>query len=130
MCHYGTMIVKPICDSRSKDKLWRSAHPLCMRGTKRTFIREWRKYRGLTLEKLADQVGITHGNLSRVERGLRPYSQTLLEALSDALKTEPASLLMRDPHDAEGVWTVWEKIPTTERARAIEVLKALAKIGT
>lgn len=101
-----------------------------MRGTKRTFIRQWRQFRGLTLEQLAARVGVTHGNLSRVERGLRRYNQELLEALADALTTDPASLLMRDPSDPEGIWSVWETVPPEERVRAIEVLRALARTGT
>ena len=48
----------------------------------RTYIREWRKHCGLSLEKLAAQVGVTHGNLSRIERGLRPYNQALLESIA------------------------------------------------
>lgn len=95
-----------------------------MLGTKRTFIREWRKFRGLTQQRLADQLGLTHGNLSRIERGLRPYNQVLLEALAAALRTDPASLLMRNPLDPEGIWSVWERIDPDERRRALEVLKA------
>lgn len=101
-----------------------------MRGTKRTFIREWRQHRRLTLEKLAERVGITHGALSKIERGLRPYSQALLEALADELGTDPASLLMRDPTDPEGIWSIWEQVPPVDRARAISVLKALTRTGT
>jgi len=99
-------------------------------GQKRTYIREWRKYRGLTLERLAARVGLTHGTLSKIERGLLPYSQYQLELLADALNTDPPSLLMRNPKDPDGIWTIWEQIPPEERPRAIEVLKALARTGT
>ncbi|MBM0204543.1 helix-turn-helix domain-containing protein [Micromonospora sp. STR1s_5] len=62
-----------------------------------TFIREWREYRGFTLELLAARIGSTHATLSRVERGKSPYSQGLLEALAEALATEPGTLLSMSP---------------------------------
>lgn len=99
-------------------------------GPKSTFIREWRKHRHLTLERVAARVGMTHGNLSKIERGLQPYDQPMLEALADALTTDVASLLTRNPLDPEGIWTIWDQIPQTERPRAIEVLKALTRTGT
>jgi transcriptional regulator with XRE-family HTH domain len=62
-----------------------------------TFIRQWRKHRGKTLEQLGEAVDMSHAQVSRIERGLQPYSQPVLEAIADALQTDPASLLMRDP---------------------------------
>lgn len=100
-----------------------------MRGTK-TFIREWRRYRRLTLVQLAERVGITHGQLSKVERGLRPYAQPLLEKLAEELGTDPASLLMRNPTDPEGIWSIWDQVPATERPRALTILRALTRTGT
>ena len=95
----------------------------------RTYIRQWRQHRGLTLERLSDRVGLTHGALSKIERGKRPYNQLLLEALAEALGTDPASLLMRDPSDPDGIWSIWDQIPASDRPRAIDVLKALARAG-
>lgn len=102
---------------------------LCMRGTK-TFIRQWRRHRRLSLVQLAERVGISHGQLSKVERDKRPYSQPLLEKLAEELGTDPASLLMRDPTDPEGIWSIWEQVPATERPRALTILKALTRTGT
>lgn len=98
-----------------------------MRSAKRTFIREWRKYRNLTLEQLAERVGISHGQLSKVERGKKPYKQELLEALADKLDTDPASLLMRDPSDPEGIWSIWDQIEPAGRQQAIEILKTFRR---
>ncbi len=81
----------------------------------RTFIREWREHREMTLEALAEAVGekiggMTHASLSRIERGLQPYSQPILEAIAEALDTKPAILLTRDPNDRDGVWAVWDMV--------------------
>jgi transcriptional regulator with XRE-family HTH domain len=102
---------------------------LCMSGTK-TKIREWRRYRRLTLVQLAERVGITHGQLSKVERDMRPWGQPLLEKLAEELGTDPASLLMRDPTDPEGIWSIWDQVPPTERPRALSILKAFTRTGT
>jgi len=63
----------------------------------RHFIREWRKYRGLTLERLAERIDVTHGAISQLERGLINYTQPMLEALAVALSCEPADLLQQPP---------------------------------
>jgi transcriptional regulator with XRE-family HTH domain len=95
-----------------------------------TFIRQWREDRGLTLERLADRVGTTHASLSRLERGLQPYSQTMLERLADALRTDTASLLIRDPTDPDGIWSVWDRAKPAERRQIVEIAKTLIKTGT
>lgn len=80
-----------------------------------THIRQWRLYRGYTLERLAEMVGTTHATLSRVERGLHPYNQELLELIAEALSTDAASLIMRDPSKADAIWTIWEQAKPGER---------------
>ena len=95
-----------------------------------TFIRQWREYRGLTLERLAERVGTTHASLSRIERGLQPYGQELLESLASALQTDVASLLMRDPTDPDGIWSIWDQAKPGERRQIVEIAKALIKTGT
>ena len=66
-----------------------------------TFIRQWRKYRGLTLERLAD-----------------------------ALQTDVASLLMRDPTDSEALWSIWDHAKPGERKMIIDIAKTVTKTGT
>ena len=106
------------------------------------FLREWRKLCGLTLEQAAERVervsearsdaalggrpiSMTHATLSRIERGRLPYNQTLLEILAQIYRTDRASLIMRDPSDPEGLWSIWEQLQPTERIQAVAVLKAL-----
>jgi transcriptional regulator with XRE-family HTH domain len=107
------------------------------------FFREWRKACGLTLEQAADRIeraseargdagatlarpiSMTHATLSRIERGKLPYSQGLLEILAEVYRTDRASLLMRDPSEAEGLWSIWEQLQPVERRQALAVLKAL-----
>jgi transcriptional regulator with XRE-family HTH domain len=64
---------------------------------RRTYLREWRKFRGLTLEQLAGRIEATPGSLSLLERGQSAYTQGTLESLAVALGTDAASLLSVDP---------------------------------
>ena len=101
-----------------------------------TYIRAWRKHCGLTLAQLADrlsvelEVGISEGQLSRIERGETPYSQDILEALAGALRCEPADLIMRDPVQPDGVWSLLDSLKPMERLQAVEIIKALRRTGT
>lgn len=90
-----------------------------------TFIRQWRLHRGYSLDQLAERVPMDKGNLSKVERGILPYNQDLLERLADALMTDPASLLMRDPTRADAIWTLWDRASKGERAQIESVVEAL-----
>lgn len=84
----------------------------------------------MSLDALASRVPMDKGNLSKVERGLLPYNQDMLEHLADALGTDPASLLMRDPSDPEGMWSIWDQAKPGERRQIAEVAKALVRTGT
>lgn len=94
------------------------------------FIRAWRKHRGLTLEQLAERVGMTHQNLGKIERGKVPYSQPLLEALAEELRTDPASLIMRDPEAIDPIYSLWDTLSPVQQTQAVEVIKALKRTGT
>lgn len=89
------------------------------------YIREWRKHRGLTLEQLAELIGMTHQNLGKIERYKVPYSQPLLEHLAEALRTDAASLIARDPSSPQELWALFDELTEPERRQGIEVLKAL-----
>jgi transcriptional regulator with XRE-family HTH domain len=94
---------------------------------RRTFIREWRQYRDMTLERLADLVGLTYVSVSRIERGLQPYKQQTIEALAAALMTDVQSLLTRDPNHSEDIWPIWDRATKTERAEIVEHAKLILK---
>lgn len=92
-----------------------------------TQIRAWRKHRGLTLEQLAERIGMTHATLSRIERGKQPYNQVLLESLAEALQTDVASLLIRDPADPDGIWSIWEQASRGQRRQLVDIAKTLLR---
>lgn len=111
------------------------------------FLREWRKHRELTLEQVAERVEIlsqawadaetgtraismTHATLSRIERGKMPYNQHLIELLAEIYQTNIASLLIRDPSDPDGLWSIYDSLAPVERRQVVEIAKTLHRTGT
>jgi transcriptional regulator with XRE-family HTH domain len=97
---------------------------------RRTYIRQWRQHRGLTLEKLAGRMDMTPSHMSMLERGQRGYTQETLEAVAAALQTDVASLLMRDPTDPDAIWTIWDQAKPGQRKQIVEIARTLVKTGT
>lgn len=89
------------------------------------YIREWRKFRGLTQERLAELTPYTHGAISQLETGRTKYTQDMLEALADALGCSPGDLLNVDPSKQGEVTDLMRMINDQNRDQAIRVLKAL-----
>lgn len=97
---------------------------------RRTFIREWRKFRGMTQEQLADRLGWSVSNVSQLEQARQGYSQEGLEALAEALDCDVGQLLMVDPTKDDAMWSIWEKAQSGERKMIINVAKSIVKTGT
>jgi transcriptional regulator with XRE-family HTH domain len=114
--------------SRHTQPMALKAHPK-RKQFRKTYIREWRLDRGLTLEQLADRIGVTPSSLSYLERGQSAYTQGTLELLADALQTDPASLIMRNPNDEAAIWSLWETATPAEKQQISEVVKVLRKAG-
>lgn len=101
-----------------------------------TFIREWREFRGLTQGQVGERVGVylserglgdgySHASIGRIENGKMAYTQPVLEAIADALNTDPASLLMRNPAQEDAIWSLWEQAQPAQRRQIIRVIKGL-----
>jgi transcriptional regulator with XRE-family HTH domain len=94
------------------------------------FLRHWREYRGLSQDKLAVVIGVSKATVSRVESGITPYTQDVLEAYAQALEVHPADLLTRPPADPEGLWAIWDQLRPADRPTAAAVLRAFADGAT
>ena len=100
------------------------------RSFRRTFVREWRQYRNLTLEQLAGRLDMSASHFSMLERGQRGYTQETLEAIADALQTDAGSLLMRNPQDNDAIWSIWEHAKQGERQMITDIARTIVKTGT
>lgn len=97
----------------------------------RHFLRQWRKFRGYTLEGVAERVGMTHQNLGKIERGKVPYNETLLGILAEIYRTDRGSLIMRDPSVRDAFWSIYDQLAAPERERLVErVEEEFKKTGT
>lgn len=98
---------------------------------RRIFLKQWREYRGLTQEQLADRVGWSVGNVSQLERGLQGYSDEGLALLADALQCTPGQILDVDPTDDSAIWSLWERARPGQRNTLLEVAREMViKTGT
>lgn len=124
--HYIHTDCKPFCASGNIALFPARGDTLCM-ARQKTFLREWRKAAGKTLVAVAEHLHMSHSQLSRIERGGQPYNQELLEALADLYMCDVVDLLIRDPSDPEGMWTLWERAKPGDRQRIVAVADALLK---
>lgn len=77
---------------RMSKKHMRNGTPLS-----RHFIREWREYRGLTLEQVAELIDRTHASVQRIETRKQAVTQPVLDALARVLGATRGDLLDRPP---------------------------------
>jgi len=94
---------------------------------KPTFIREWRQNREMSLDALASRIPMDKSNLSKVERGILPYNQPMLEQIALALQTDPASLLARDPTEPTAIWSIMARAKPAVRRQIEEVAATLVR---
>jgi transcriptional regulator with XRE-family HTH domain len=90
-----------------------------------TYLRAWRKFRDVTLEAASEPMGITHGQLSRIERGLQPYSQEVLEVAADLYGCTVQDLLTRTPTEDEAIFSLWSQLSEQQRRYAAGMLRGL-----
>jgi len=95
-----------------------------------TFIKQWREFRDLTQDQLAERLETSKASISRIETGQQAYTQDFLEACAEALRTDPASLLMRNPEDGEAVWSIWDRAKTGERQMIEDIVRSVVKTGS
>lgn len=67
-----------------------------------TTLREWRRHRGLTLERVANKLGVETSTVHKWEAGKTPVDLQILSKLARVYETEPAALLF-PPASAEVV---------------------------
>lgn len=56
------------------------------------FLREWREYRGMTLEQVADAIESNKGDVSKIERGVKRYNEDHITRFADAFGIQPFQL--------------------------------------
>ena len=76
---------------------------------RKTHLREWRKFRRLSQKEVVQQLlgfpdptlAKTEASLSRLENGLQPYSQPIMEALALIYQTKVGQLIDSNPLEGQ-----------------------------
>lgn len=103
----------------------RTAQPKPNPRFKPPYIREWRKTVQLSLEALAARVPMDKGNLSKVERGLLPYNQEMIERIAEAIGTEPQNIIGRDPTKDGKVIDMVQRLNPAQLRQVERVIEAM-----
>jgi transcriptional regulator with XRE-family HTH domain len=91
------------------------------------YFREWRKYKNLTLQEVADRMEMTPSHLSMLERGERGYNPDTLKRLAAALRVDIGTLLLCNPR--EPIWPVWARAKPSQKAKILQAAINLLKKG-
>lgn len=96
------------------------------------FLKEWRLYRNLTQEQLAERISVSAPTLGRIENGKLPYNQDFIELAAIALRCEPADIIMRKP-GSDSPWSILEglkKAPPRKQEEIKAVVETMLKTGS
>ncbi len=102
--------------------------PKPKRKLSRTFLKEWREYRGLTPEQAAERLNVSRTLLSKIENAKSPYTQGFMEAAAEAYACEVSDLIMRDPHSP--VWSIYDTLralPKAQQEHVEEIVKTFRR---
>ena len=103
---------------------------------RRTYIKEWRRAKGLSLRRLAERMEaapggdllISHASIGRIEKGQQPDAQPIREARAEALGVSASMLLEVNPDkdgDVVDIAVRLNKASPELRQQAVHVLEAL-----
>lgn len=110
--HQAHIQVNPLCASSGMEAVAAVVHNVHMARTQlktqkktkaapkiweRTYLREWRKKHRLSLAAAAAEMGIKYSQLSRIERGLQPYNQRVIEAAARVYSTSTWAVMNSPP---------------------------------
>lgn len=86
-------------------------------GTLGIKLRQWRVYRAMTIEILAEKARVSTGTISGIEGGRSGFTHTTISKLSKALHTTPGALLGLNPLAHAEFWSIWDRADERQRER-------------
>lgn len=116
-----------VCSARNDNRFARR-HNVWM---EHNHLRAWRKFRHMTLDEVAAEIGSTKAVVQQLEVGRMSLSHKWLIKLAPVLGTTPGMLLDHDPNDLPtSVLETWAAIPAEDQAQALRVLESFKRTGT
>lgn len=97
----------------------------------RHYVKQWRQYRNLTQDQLADRVDRTRGLISQIEAGETLLTEDMMYALADALQCpQPWDLLRVNPLKEGDVVDITDMLRDASAEERAEILGfARGRIG-
>lgn len=98
----------------------------------RHYVKEWRKHRKMTQEKLAGQIDKSRGLISQIESGETSLSEEMIYALANAFQCEPGDLFRVNPLKAGIVIDITDSLkgaPESVQAEALGFVRGLVAGG-
>lgn len=95
-----------------------------------TFMKQWRVYKKLTQEQVAERVDLDRTTYLRIESGKLPYNQDFLEKLALAFGCDAADILSIDPLKPDPPKLIYQRLkaaPPELQSQALAILEALLK---
>lgn len=89
-------------------------------------LRFWRKRAKLSQEELGERAGLSHVQISRLERGLSFFSQASLDRIAAALGVAPTEIVSEDEVETPEVveaQTIIKAVAPEERQRLIAIMR-------
>lgn len=99
------------------------------------YFKEWRSHRKLSLAKAVARMEVEPGgdplisgmSLSRIERGMQPYSEEVVNALADVYGCEPWMLFrvnpLKDGAVVDLMSYISKRVSPAQAGRALDLLK-------
>lgn len=91
------------------------------------YIREWRNFRGMTQDEIAEKLQINKGLISKIERGVRRYNQDFLEQVAAVLKCRAFELIAGPPDEDRDILQHYLALGKDKRRDAVRLLSALSR---
>lgn len=99
---------------------------------KRVFIKEWRKYKDLTQEQVAERAGLDQSTVQRIENGKLPYTEETLERFAFAYGCDVIDILTVNPLAPDPPRLIYDRLrqaPKLKQEQALAILEAFLKAG-
>jgi transcriptional regulator with XRE-family HTH domain len=95
------------------------------------YLREWRKFRGMTQQELATAVETNANMIQYLESGERGLSAKWLRRLAPVLDTSSGMILDHNPYDLDSdIIDIWATASNREKRQIADVAKAIVRTGT
>lgn len=91
------------------------------------FIKEWRVFRDMTVEEVAERADLATGTISAIENRTAGFSPESLEAIAKALRVQSGYLLSVNPLDENSIWPLWDVAKPEQRSQIAAHARVVVK---